>query len=202
MRQRRRRWLAWFPGWATLGRALRQGGGLEWFALTALIVVFLGVGAIWINTVTQGWDGLRAAAGPHGTMTVRQCQLNNGRKDPMAFVTNRWRCQGSFAGSGVRIASVEVDLYADEQPGPTLAGRVSGPDATTVWADRKYELPVVVVLAVGLPVALCWIARLTVDMLEPLDGWPKPQRPPRDPTRPAQMGNRARRRRRRYRRVS
>lgn len=152
----------------------------------------------WLFVVRDAWDGVKAVTGGvAGSVTVT-CEESTAARDPQ-FWTRGWTCTGPFTSNtgDVHIDSVRLFMHADEWPGPTVAGRVSGPEARWMWPDGEIEWVFALAMAIGLPFLALWFFRLAVEAIEPLDGWPKPRRKPRDG--PPKMGNRARRRRRKRR---
>ncbi|WP_229398690.1 hypothetical protein [Micromonospora okii] len=152
----------------------------------------------WRLVLPDAWDGIRARAGGVPGSVAVTCTEDTAARDPQ-FWTLGWSCNGPFtADTGdVHIDSVRLFMHADGPPGPTVAGRVSGPGATWLWPDGEIEWVFAVSLAGGLPILAALPLRAAVGLLEPVDGWPGPRRKPRGG--PPRMGNRARRRRRKRR---
>jgi hypothetical protein len=174
-----------------VARALRAA---EW-PERALSVLAAGAAAVLLLfAVLAGRDAVDAVralvTGVHGTVEVRDCTLSDAAKDPR-FWTSGWNCAGAFTGDDgrVRIDHAEVFLHAGDRPGPAVSGRVSGPGATWVWPDGEIEWVFALALAAGLPVPAWWCLRASIDVLEPVLGWPRPPR----------AAGRTRRRRRRRR---
>jgi hypothetical protein len=152
----------------------------------------LGVVAVsfWVAALVQCWDVARAwTVGPTGSLTVATCTQTHSRRDPMQLFTRRWDCDGNFTtADGERWGRVTTALYADERPGPTVAGRLSGPGADRMWSNSDIpDVIAVFALAVGLPFGVRWLFWTTVDQLAPVTGWPKPPKAPRDPSKPPQV---------------
>ncbi|MFU8849782.1 hypothetical protein ACNAW0_02150 [Micromonospora sp. SL1-18] len=163
-----------------------------------LVGVAVAVVACWWFALGGAWDGIRAVTvGVPGSVAVT-CEESTAQRDPQ-FWTLGWSCTGPFTSSAgdVHIDSVRLFMHADERPGPNVTGRVNGPGATWMWPDGEIEWLFAAALAVGLPFAARYFLRHAVEVLEPLDGWPKPRRKRREG--PPQLGNRARRRRRKRR---
>ncbi|WP_405428062.1 hypothetical protein [Micromonospora sp. NBC_00617] len=154
--------------------------------------------AWWFLVLPDAWDGVRAIGwGVPGSAAVT-CEESTAARDPQ-FWTLGWTCAGPFTSNtgDFHLDSVRLFMHGDEPPGPTVAGRVSGPGAEWMWPDGEIEWAFAVALAIGLPILAVYPFNAAIDLLEPLNGWPKPRRKPRDG--PPQMGNRARRRRRKRR---
>jgi hypothetical protein len=95
--------------------------------------------------------------------------------------------------SGLRLGHVKMFMHADDRPGPLVGARVSGPDAAWAEPNGDHDWVFAVLLALGFSVFAALAVRGSIEVIEPVEGWPRPRK-----SRPAipQMGNRARRRRR------
>lgn len=176
-------------------RAVRRAewGDRAFFAALICAAALLVAGAVWVAQDAD--DEITAVtAGVPGTVAVRGCALSTATKDPQ-FWTSGWDCTGAFTATdgGLRLRQVKMFLHADDRPGPSVAARVSGPDADWAVADGEHEWVFAVLLVVLLAFFAAQALRGSIGVIEPIEGWPRPPR-----TRPAvpQMGNRARRRRR------
>ncbi|MFF5178246.1 hypothetical protein ACFY2Q_09510 [Micromonospora sp. NPDC000316] len=180
-----------------LPAAIREADWLDRLVSGGLVACALAIVLAWWHVVLpDAWDGVRATIwGVPGSVAVA-CEESTAAEDPQ-FWTLGWSCTGPFTSDAgdLRIDSVHLFTHGDEPPGPTVAGRVSGPGATWMWPDGEIEWVFAVALAVGVPVLPGYLLFVAVTVLEPSNGWPRPRRKPR--LGPAQMGNRARRRRKR-----
>jgi hypothetical protein len=170
-----------------------EWGDRAFFAALLCAAVLLVAGAVWI--AEGAYDEIAAVTvGVPGTVAVQDCALSTATKDPQ-FWTSGWDCTGVFTATDgdLRLGHVKMFMHADDRPGPSVAARVSGPDAGWAVADGELEwvfaVPLVFLFAFFAAQAL----RGSIAVIEPIEGWPRPPK-----TRPAvpQMGNRARRRRR------
>ncbi|MET7879523.1 hypothetical protein [Micromonospora profundi] len=180
-----------------LPAAIREADWLDRLVSGVLVSCALAIALAWWHLVLpDAWDGVRATIwGVPGSVAV-VCQESTAAEDPQ-FWTLGWSCTGPFTSDAgeLHIDSVQLFVHGDEHPGPTVAGRVSGPGAQWMWPDGEIEWVFAVALAIGLPVLAIFPLSAAVSVLKPLNGWPRPGRKPRSG--PAQMGNRARRRRKR-----
>lgn len=107
---------AWFPGPALL---------LGWVWLC-----FLG-GAALLMTHGHGADAAKAYfAGTAGRVTpLPDCAWI--REDK----ASGWHCHGAFTGGDLSIGDVRIRPLLDSLPTGPVTATVSGPDATTAWAE-------------------------------------------------------------------
>lgn len=165
-----------------------------WLLRGLLALGVIGLLVVWALAAGQVLDAGRARfSGVSGTMTGAHCDWTH-RK----WTSDGWLCHGSFDGGGLHLYPVYTFVSGQPKKSPSsVAGRVSGPGADTMYVDGEIEwLFPTVFMVVGLVVA----GYLLVPLVQWLRRVRKRRRRRRKPPRPdgwvPQLGARAQSRRR------